>query len=149
LEQPIQSIARKVGTTVSLTNIFFSLPVRLKEFQKNKKREFLKTLKLIQSYALINEGVSFSCSNANRNGNSKNGNSKNGNSNKNQFLIKTNGKFIKENFISIFGSKQYKDLIEIEDSNDNFKINGIISKNNTNSGKNNKERQFIFFNKSF
>lgn len=49
--------SRQVGTTVSLTNLFSSLPVRQKEFHKNAKREFNKMTQLLYAYCLISVGV--------------------------------------------------------------------------------------------
>ncbi|KAF8621431.1 hypothetical protein AX15_007791 [Amanita polypyramis BW_CC] len=45
-------VARQRGTTVQLTNIFATLPVRRKELQRNIKREFGKALGLLNAYAL-------------------------------------------------------------------------------------------------
>ena len=42
----------QTGTTVTLTNLFISLPVRRKEFERNAKREFGKALSLLNAYAL-------------------------------------------------------------------------------------------------
>ena len=42
----------QTGTTVILTNLFTSLPVRRKEFEINVKREFGKALALLNAYAL-------------------------------------------------------------------------------------------------
>lgn len=42
----------QTGTTVTLTNLFISLPVRRKEFERNAKREFGKALTLLNAYAL-------------------------------------------------------------------------------------------------
>lgn len=49
--------SRQVGTTVSLSNLFHSLPVRQKEFHKNVKREFNKMTQLLYAYCLIATGV--------------------------------------------------------------------------------------------
>jgi len=49
--------ARPVGTTVSLEELFYTLPVRRKEFLRNAKREFAKAIHLVQAYALISKGV--------------------------------------------------------------------------------------------
>jgi DNA mismatch repair protein PMS2 len=40
------------GTTITLTNLFSTLPVRRKEFERNAKREFGKALTLLNAYAL-------------------------------------------------------------------------------------------------
>ncbi len=50
------SCARSIGTTVSIENVFYSLPVRHKEFMKNLKREYHKLMHVIQCYCLISEG---------------------------------------------------------------------------------------------
>ena len=42
----------QAGTTVILTNLFISLPVRRKEFERNVKREFGKALALLNAYTL-------------------------------------------------------------------------------------------------
>ncbi|KAK4554021.1 ATP-binding mismatch repair protein [Recurvomyces mirabilis] len=51
------------GTTVSVDEIFYNLPVRRKELEKNIKREYGKVLNLLQAYACISVGVRFSVSN--------------------------------------------------------------------------------------
>ncbi|KAJ7692687.1 hypothetical protein B0H17DRAFT_1061035 [Mycena rosella] len=45
-------VARQRGTTITLTNIFSTLPVRRKEFERNAKREFGKALTLLNAYGL-------------------------------------------------------------------------------------------------
>ncbi|CAH2039774.1 unnamed protein product, partial [Iphiclides podalirius] len=62
--------SRQVGTTVTLKNLFCSLPVRQKEFHKNVKREFNKMTNLLYAYCLISVGVNITCSNQ-TNSNSK------------------------------------------------------------------------------
>ncbi|PWY98544.1 DNA mismatch repair protein MutL [Testicularia cyperi] len=59
--------ARQRGTTVSITGLFRSLPVRRKEFEKNLKREYTKAQNLLQAYALITRGVRWSTTNAPKN----------------------------------------------------------------------------------
>lgn len=41
------------GTTVTLSNLFHSLPVRRRELERNVKREFTKALNLLYAYALV------------------------------------------------------------------------------------------------
>jgi DNA mismatch repair protein PMS2 len=52
-----QVTARSVGTTVTVNNIFYSMPVRRKEFEKNIKREFGKMLQLLTAYCLTSRKV--------------------------------------------------------------------------------------------
>ena len=54
-------LARQKGTTVSIRNIFQSLPVRRKQFLANLKREFDRAVKYITSYCLICSDVHLSC----------------------------------------------------------------------------------------
>ena len=58
-----ETVARAVGTTVSVRGIFEPLPVRHKEFTRNLKREYGKLLTLLQAYALVSSGVRIICSN--------------------------------------------------------------------------------------
>lgn len=53
----------KKGTTITISDIFHSLPVRRKDLQKNIKREFIKTTALLQAYAVICLGVRIIVSN--------------------------------------------------------------------------------------
>lgn len=49
--------ARSVGTTVSVKELFKTLPVRYKTFQRGVKKEFVKLAQLLQAYALTATGV--------------------------------------------------------------------------------------------
>lgn len=49
--------ARCQGTTVILTNLFSTLPVRRKEYVKNLKREFNKMCQLLYAYCLVCKNV--------------------------------------------------------------------------------------------
>ena len=53
--------ARLQGTTVEVKGLFEPLPVRLKEFQRNLKREYGKCIDLLQAYAIHADGVRFLC----------------------------------------------------------------------------------------
>jgi DNA mismatch repair protein PMS2 len=56
-------VAAKQGTTVVVEMLFYNLPVRRKELEKNIKREYNKVLSLLNAYACISVGVKFSVSN--------------------------------------------------------------------------------------
>jgi DNA mismatch repair protein PMS2 len=58
-----RKVARKRGTTVSVSDLFYTLPVRRKELVKNVKREFAKAQALLQAYAIISSGVRWIVSN--------------------------------------------------------------------------------------
>ena len=49
--------ARSVGTTVTVKELFKTLPVRYKTFQRGVKREFVKLAQLLHAYALVATGV--------------------------------------------------------------------------------------------
>lgn len=56
-------VAATKGTTVTVQNIFYNLPVRKRELEKNIKREYGKVLSLLHAYACISTGVRFVASN--------------------------------------------------------------------------------------
>eukprot|EP01033_Poteriospumella_lacustris_P000696 gene696-492_t len=49
--------SRGIGTTVSIENLFQSLPVRRAEYIRNIKKQYQKMLRVIQAYALFATGV--------------------------------------------------------------------------------------------
>lgn len=55
--------ASQKGTTVAVENLFYNLPVRRRELEKNLKREYGKVLGLLHAYACISVGVRFAVSN--------------------------------------------------------------------------------------
>ncbi|KAK5968190.1 DNA mismatch repair protein, partial [Trichostrongylus colubriformis] len=57
------SVARSTGTTVIVENLFETLPVRRKEFEKTAKKEFSKVLSTVQSFALSRPDIKFICNN--------------------------------------------------------------------------------------
>lgn len=42
-----------MGTTIQLSKIFHTLPVRQQEFKRNIKREYGKAIAIIQAYGII------------------------------------------------------------------------------------------------
>ncbi|KAJ2944257.1 hypothetical protein O0L34_g18240 [Tuta absoluta] len=94
--------SRQVGTTVSLTNLFYSLPVRQKEFHKNVKREFNKMTQLLYAYCLISTGVRITCNNQTS-------------SNSKSLVVATQGSTsYKDNIACVFGLKQLQTILEIK-----------------------------------
>lgn len=61
-------VARQRGTTVSVTELFATTPVRRRELEKNSKREFSKVTAAINAYALINTGVRITLTNVDAKG---------------------------------------------------------------------------------
>ncbi|CAG9837822.1 unnamed protein product [Diabrotica balteata] len=94
-------LARGKGTTVTLTKLFSTLPVRRKELMKNLKKEFNKMCQMLYAYCLVSKGVKFTCTNTLTSG-SKN------------TVVATDGKdTIRDNIINVFGSKQISSLIDV------------------------------------
>ncbi|VDO53706.1 unnamed protein product [Brugia timori] len=54
-----EKCARPVGTTISINNLFETLPVRRKEFERSVKKAFTKLLNVVQSFALSRTDVRF------------------------------------------------------------------------------------------
>lgn len=55
--------AAQKGTTVFVEDLFYNLPVRRKELEKNVKREYGKVISYLYAYACISVGVRFNVSN--------------------------------------------------------------------------------------
>uniref|UniRef100_A0A8D0GGK5 PMS1 homolog 2, mismatch repair system component n=1 Tax=Sphenodon punctatus TaxID=8508 RepID=A0A8D0GGK5_SPHPU len=90
---------RQQGTTVSVQQLFYTLPVRHKEFQRNVKKEYAKMIQILQAYCIISTGVRINCTNQVGQG-------------KKQPILSTPGSSsIKENIGAIFGQKQLQSLI--------------------------------------
>ncbi|XP_032689324.1 mismatch repair endonuclease PMS2 isoform X1 [Odontomachus brunneus] len=58
-----ESCARERGTTVHVRNIFKNLPVRAKEFQKNLKKEYARTIQVLYGYCLVSTNIKITCFN--------------------------------------------------------------------------------------
>lgn len=148
----ITQMARQVGTTATLRNLFSSLPVRKKEFMKNLKREYGKMIQLLTAYCLVSKGIKFTCTNINNKG-------------ARQVVLSTQGsQSYRENIISIFGSKQISALIDVDILppselilNDfgiqhlkekplPFKLEFLISSGMHGSGRSTSDRQFFYIN---
>lgn len=93
------TVTRSRGTTVSVSNLFAGMPVRRKIFEKQIKREFSKTLGLIQAYCIISEGVKISVYGLKK---SK------------SLLFGTKGSSLKDNVINIYGSTVMKSLVPVD-----------------------------------
>ncbi|XP_040154992.1 mismatch repair endonuclease PMS2 [Anopheles arabiensis] len=156
--------AHPVGTTVSLTNLFATLPVRKKEFQRNIKREFQRMCQILQAYCLVSVGVRIICTNHTAKGGKS-------------VIMSTQGSSrVLDNVTALFGTKQTAELMQLvpciggngkiqdleasdfddsmaltQEEVDNFnlsryKIEGYISSCAHGSGRSTKDRQFYFIN---
>ncbi|CAC5423269.1 PMS2 [Mytilus coruscus] len=147
------SVARQIGTTVTLQNLFYTLPVRHKEFQRNLKKEFVKMVHVLNAYCLINTGVRITCTN------------QTGKGNRTTVVSSKGNQTVKENISNIFGPKQVQSILEFKQhkpteevsteygikltdgQTELFKIEGHISKCEHGQGRSSADRQFYFINK--
>ncbi|KAL4624573.1 mismatch repair endonuclease PMS2 [Arapaima gigas] len=127
---------RQRGTTVSLQQLFSTLPVRYKEFQRNIKKEYTKMIHILQSYCIISTGVRITCTNQTGQG-------------KRTTVLCTNGsQSMKENIGAVFGSKQF-----LNGNNCKYqlhglfsRISGFVSQGDHSVGRSSTDRQFFFIN---
>ncbi|XP_076235693.1 mismatch repair endonuclease PMS2 [Calliopsis andreniformis] len=100
--QKKEACAREVGTTVHVKNIFKCLPVREKEFQRNLKKEYTRTIQVLYSYCLVSTDTKITCSN------SVSGKSSN-------LVVSTaSSNDILSNINTVFGKKSINGLIKLE-----------------------------------
>ncbi|XP_058298786.1 mismatch repair endonuclease PMS2 [Hylobates moloch] len=144
---------RPRGTTVSVQQLFSTLPVRHKEFQRNIKKEYAKMVQVLNAYCIISAGIRVSCTNQLGQG-------------KRQPVVCTGGSpSIKENIGSVFGQKQLQSLIPFvqlppsdsvceeyglscSDALHNlFYISDFISQCARGVGRSSTDRQFFFINR--
>ncbi|XP_077406561.1 mismatch repair endonuclease PMS2 isoform X2 [Vanacampus margaritifer] len=144
---------RQQGTTVSLQQLFLTLPVRHKEFQRNIKKEFTKMVHVLQSYCIISTGVRITCSNQSGQG-------------KRNAVVSTSGsQNMRDNIGAIFGPKQLQNLLPFQHVPPNekvleeyglenaelpkklFSITGFVSQADHGVGRSATDRQFFFINK--
>ena len=93
-------VQRSRGTTVSLTELFASFPVRRCELEKNKKRELSRTIALLQAYSLCLEGVRIICVTDKPDGHYEE-------------LLRSEGRSLQYNTGALFGSEFLKSLKEV------------------------------------
>lgn len=144
--------ARDRGTTVSLHNLFTTLPVRHREFLANLKREFGRMITLLTGYCLIATEVNISCANFNEAG-------------RKQVILNSQGsQAVRERIATVYGAKEAAKLLEIqqcaltEEILEEFslteslveasgaRIEGYISSCAHGSGRSSADRQFVFVN---
>ncbi|XP_026171374.1 mismatch repair endonuclease PMS2 isoform X2 [Mastacembelus armatus] len=143
---------RQQGTTVSLQQLFCTLPVRYKEFQRNIKKEYAKMIHVLQSYCIISTGVRINCSNQNGQG-------------KRSTVLSTSGsQSMRDSIGAVFGPKQLQSLVPFQQVSPSeniieeygltdadlpsqlFIITGFVSRGDHGVGRSATDRQFFFIN---
>ncbi|XP_068100663.1 mismatch repair endonuclease PMS2 [Hyperolius riggenbachi] len=146
-------LPRQQGTTVTVQQLFYTLPVRHKEFQRNTKKEFAKMAQVLQAYCIISTGVRINCTNQVGQG-------------KRTPVVCSSGasSSVKENIGAVFGQKQLQSLIPFVQLPPNesvceeyglnhaelpdgfYNITGYISHCDHGVGRSATDRQFFFIN---
>ncbi|XP_039630904.1 mismatch repair endonuclease PMS2 [Polypterus senegalus] len=143
---------RQQGTTVTIQQLFQSLPVRHKEFQRNIKKEYAKMVQVLQAYCIISTNVRISCTN------------QVGAGKKNMVLCTSGSPHLKDNISAVFGPKQLQSIIPFhqlppsesvcEDygldpsaiPENLYSISGFVSRVEHGVGRSTTDRQFFFIN---
>lgn len=130
-----KSMARQIGTTITVSKLFSSLPVRYKEFNRNIRREYGRLLSLLHAYALIAKGVRLVCTNVT------------GKNAKNVVLRTQGSGSIKDNIVTVFGTKTLACLDPLDICvSDGCRLEGFLSKPGSGSGRASGDRQFVYVN---
>ncbi|XP_067631520.1 mismatch repair endonuclease PMS2 [Eurosta solidaginis] len=94
--------ARSVGTTVTITNLFVTLPVRRRDFVRNIRKEFNKMCQILQAYCLVTREVRIICTNQNAKG-------------AKMIVMQTHGsRDILANISAVFGHRQSSELLPLK-----------------------------------
>ena len=151
-----QTYPRPVGTSVKISDLFCTMPVRLKEFQRNLKKEYNKMLHNLHAYCLISTHARITCVNTTEKG-------------KRNTIISTRGHgSIASNICEIFGATQNSSLQKIEWHNRDphediltdfnlshtkllsqikmYTLDGYISTCEHSKGRSSPDRQFFYIN---
>ncbi|KAI0206203.1 hypothetical protein F4808DRAFT_406420 [Astrocystis sublimbata] len=95
-------VAAQKGTTIVVEGLFYNLPVRRRELERNIKREWNKVLGVLNQYACIQTGLKFSVSQQPNKG-------------KRMVLFSTKGNLTtRENIVNVFGAKTLSVLIPLD-----------------------------------
>ncbi|PHH52447.1 Mismatch repair endonuclease PMS2 [Ceratocystis fimbriata CBS 114723] len=95
-------VAAQKGTTVVVQDLFYNLPVRRKELERNIKREWNKLISLLNQYACIQTGLKFTVSQQPNKG-------------KKIIMFSTKGNAnTRDNIINVFGAKTMAALVPLD-----------------------------------
>ena len=122
-----EEVGAKVGTTMTVENLFFNVPVRYK-FLKNDATEFRYIKELVQKIALSNLDVSIKLIN----------------DGKNVFQSTGNGN-IEDIVYTLFGKEVKDNLVKVDHTEGEIRITGVVG--NTLMAKDSRKNQIFFLNK--
>ncbi|KAL2755201.1 hypothetical protein ACRALDRAFT_1035222, partial [Sodiomyces alcalophilus JCM 7366] len=148
-------VAAQKGTTVYVNDVFFNLPVRRRELERNIKREWNKVIVLLNQYACIQTNLNFTVSQQPSKG-------------KRVLLFSTKGnETTRENIINVFGAKAMAILIPLdlkldidstvgpslrsnhrtaEKESNQVRVQGFVSRPAYGEGRQTPDRQMFFVN---
>ncbi|KAI8978896.1 hypothetical protein BDB01DRAFT_852128 [Pilobolus umbonatus] len=136
--QSTTQIARSKGTTVQLSNLFHSLPVRSRDFKRNITREYTKTLGILQAYCIICTNIRISITNQSAKKQNEKVMATSGNSN------------VSGNIANIFGASTVSQIspftVHLESVLGEGMIRGFLSKAEWNLGRRASDRQYFYIN---
>lgn len=144
-------VAAQRGTKVVIEKLFYNLPVRKKELERNIKREYSKVLSLLQAYACISTRVRFVVSNHMPKGG------------KNVAFSTAINNNTKDNITNVFGAKTLHALVkldlklemqqtepvsntQVDAASKHVTVQGHISRPVFGQGRQAPDRQFFFVN---
>lgn len=147
---PTSVVAAQKGTTVSVENLFWNLPVRRRELERNIKREWTKVIGLLNQYACIQTGVKFTVSQQPSKG-------------KKVVLFSTKGNAAtRDNIINVFGAKTMGALLALDltlemavtkratttsvDNTNDVHVCGYVSRPAHGQGRQTPDRQMFYVN---
>ena len=109
LQEKTSSVAR-IGTKISITNLFYNTPARLK-YLKSEQTELSNTVSFIEKLAMAKPNISFTLTN-------------NGST-----IVKTSGSNnLLKTIHEIYGMQVSSKMLEISGLNDDFEIKGFVCK---------------------
>mgnify|MGYP002721914088 FL=1 len=134
--------ARQRGTTVILSDLLASLPVRRRELEKHVKREYNKAHTMLQAYALISQNIRWTSSIQT---------TANGKPPVSQLMLRsaTGPNYIQMNMAALFGKKagaavQSFDLnVSLDEP---ARLHGVMSKPTMGQGRSSGDRQYFYLN---
>ncbi|OEJ88547.1 DNA mismatch repair protein PMS1 [Hanseniaspora osmophila] len=144
--------SRNRGTTTTVEDFFYNLPVRRKNLLKNNKRSFQKCVQMIQDYCIINSHINIKCWHITA-------------SNRKNLVLANSSRptTLMKNLVVLFGAQSLKGVEDINctilvDAKKSFieeynfdggevLLSGCISKHTFGCGRTSKDKQFIFINK--
>lgn len=125
-------VTGKKGTTVTVKELFKSMPVRQKNLVKHSKREYLKLLQTLVGYFFAHPNVRFTVHHSR--------------SGKKSMVFGTQGRSVLDAMVSVYGSNGKHGLVTVDLEMDKVRLKGCISDWSFGMGRGALDRQFLSVN---